>query len=105
MSALLQELKRRKALFDAALSSSYGAENIPLDSDAAGPFGLEGEPDDGEFIVYVLEHWPAIIAALEKSARVQRAVGEVKVQRDPRHRVSMLVNDWQDILGACVDES
>ena len=39
-------------------------------------------------------------AEWEAVRAVVKAVREAKVQRDPRHRVSMLVNDWNDICAA-----
>jgi hypothetical protein len=55
----LDDLKRRKALFDVAMASGYGMEEIGPDHAADSP------PEDGDFVTHVLMYWDAIVEVLE----------------------------------------
>lgn len=71
----------------------------------AGRNGLDPE------IIYGLGTDEGIVSVrtstLERLLRLADAIDEAQVQRDPRHRVSMLVNDWTriDEARAALDES
>lgn len=102
----LDEIKARHEALAAHHPKPWTATIWPPD-EGPGSAECSVEDADGDVVLSCMATTEAVTFAANAPADIERLLGEVErlrgairsadVRRDPRHRVSMLVNDWAAI--------